>query len=377
MKADLNKKVNILIVENSVHFTGAFRAITTLTEYLNDDLNFHYCLPARSELKDKIKVPVVTFPFVEIRKSLKSLLLYIPLLFINSWRIIQYCKENRIQVIHVNDLYNLCGVVIKWWRPSFKVVYHVRLMPQSYGKRFYSIWKNLIARYADSIICVSLAVHKATSFPLHKTNLIYDTHEPKDELPFENRIKQTPQIRFVYLANYIAGKGQNYAIEAFRLVNRKFPESSLVFAGSDMGLAVNKRFKKQLKERCNDYGLQHSVTFNSFVDDTINFIRSGDVLLNFSDCESFSMTVLEAMYAGIPVIATNSGGPAELIEHEETGLLVPVKDVAAMANAMLKLAENAPLKNTMAAAARIRAYKKFSIVESAGKLATVYRSLVF
>ncbi|MBX2947088.1 MAG: glycosyltransferase family 4 protein [Cyclobacteriaceae bacterium] len=372
----MNKKINILIVENSVHFTGAFRAITTLTKHLSDRFNFYYCLPTGSKLKEKVKTPVVTIPFVEIRKSLKSILLYIPLLFINSWRIIRYCERNNIQIIHVNDLYNLCGVVIKWWKPSFKVVYHVRLMPESYVKRFYRVWQTLISGYADAIICVSLAVRKASSFPPHKTNLIYDTHESNDELFFESRIMPNHRVTFIYLSNYIAGKGQDYAIEAFCLLNRKFSKSSLVFAGSDMGILGNKRFKRQLKERCNEYGLQDSVIFNDFVNDTISFIRSGDVLLNFSDCESFSMTVLEAMYAGLPVIATDSGGPAELIKEEETGLLVPVKDVEAMANAMLRLAHNVQLRSNMGAAARIRAYKKFSIAESAGKLTKLYQSLV-
>jgi len=375
--ADLNKKINILIIENSVHFTGAFRAITTISEHLDDDFNFYYCLSAKSELKNKIKVPVVTLPFVEIRKSFKSILLYLPLLLINSWRIILYCRKNNIHIIHVNDLYNLCGVVIKWWSPSFKVVYHVRLMPGSYAKRLYRIWQKLISVYADVIICVSLAVYKATSFPPHKARMIYDTHhEVMNELFFENRIKPNQHVTFIYLSNYISGKGHDYAIEAFRLIKRKFPNISLILAGSDMGISGNKRFKKQLMERCNEYGLRGSVILNDFVYDTINFIRSGDVLLNFSNSESFSMTVLEAMYAGLPVIATDSGGPAELIEQEKTGLLVPVKDVEAMANAMLRLAQDVQLRIDMGTAGRLRAHEKFSIAESAGKLTKLYRSLV-
>jgi len=373
----LNKKVNILIIENSVHFTGAFRSITNFTEHLTGQFNFYYCLPVRSILKEKIKTPVVTIPFVEIRKSIKAILLYMPLLFINSWRIFRYCRKHNIHIIHVNDLYNLCGVVIKWLNPSFKVIYHIRLMPTSYAKRFYRIWQGLIAGYADAIICVSLAVYKANSFPPHKTNLIYDaTSNVQSDIFFKNSNKPDHHIKFVYLSNYISGKGHNHAIEAFRLVNQRIPTISLIFAGSDMGLSRNKRFKKQLMEQCNNYGLQGSVFFNDFVDDTINFIRTGDVFLNFSDSESFSMTVLEAMYAGLPVVATDSGGPSELIEHDKTGLLVPVKDVEAMANAMLRLVNDVDLRITMGAAARVRAHEKFSITESASKLTKLYQSLV-
>ena len=56
-------------------------------------------------------------------------------------------------------------------------------------------------------------------------------------------------------------------------------------------------------------------------------------MLNFSESESFSMTCLESLYYGTPLIATDSGGPAELFKHGESGHLVPNRDVQAMAKA--------------------------------------------
>src|SRR5688572_29023724 len=83
-------------------------------------------------------------------------------------------------------------------------------------------------------------------------------------------------------------------------------------------------------------------------------------VLNFSESESFSMTVLEAMYYGRPVVATRSGGPSEIIDQNESGILVDLKDVTAMANAIEYLIDNPEKRERMAHQAYERVRRKFS-----------------
>src|SRR5256884_3452609 len=67
---------------------------------------------------------------------------------------------------------------------------------------------------------------------------------------------------------------------------------------------------------------------------------SADVLVVPSWYEPFGMVILEGMLHGLPIVASAIGGPAEILEHERTGLLFPPRDVEALACALLQLVEN-------------------------------------
>lgn len=368
-------KIRILVIENSVSTTGAFRSMNAFTRALQEDVEFHFAVPRKSVLGNHFAGPVVKLPFLEISRSIRALLLYLPVLVFNSWHIARYCRRHRIRIVHVNDLYNLCGVVVKWMVPSIRVVYHVRLMPDSYARQLYNVWQKLINRYADRIICVSHAVRSSGNFVSEKTEVIYNALPVAEFSAQPAARRENAELIFLFLANYTRGKGQQYAIRALYLLKDAVPHAKLIFAGSDMGLNKNRQYRQELIDESRSLALQDKIIFYDFVADVPALLQTADVLLNFSESESFSMTILEAMYAGVPVIATACGGPAELVEHGSTGILVPVKDVQAMAEAMKMLARDGTLRNRMGGAARMRAQEKFSIQQSSARLLDVYRAL--
>ncbi len=371
----MEHKPRILIIENSKAYTGAFKSLYAFSEYLSNQFEFFFCLPNNSTLKNQVTKNLVVIPFLELRRSLVVAVLYFPYLFVNSIRIHRLCQREKISIIHVNDLYNLCGVVIKFFWPSYKVVYHIRLMRGSYVQTFYDLWIKLIFKYADQIICVSNAVVKS----------INRSHSPKltiihDAIPMhENHIRpmsHQQEIKLLYLANYIQGKGQNFALEAFKIVYDRIKNCSLTFAGGDMGLEKNLVYKKKLIELAEKLEIADRILFSDFVVDSELLIKSSDILLNFSESESFSMTCLEAMVYGTPVIASYSGGPADLIENEITGLLVPNRDVSRMAEVIVRLCSDTELRNSLANTASITAIEKFGLKKSSERLAAVYNGLI-
>ena len=126
------------------------------------------------EVLKKENIPFVEIPFLEIGKNWK-LFFYVPQLLINSRSTLRYCQKNDITVIHVNDLYNMIGVVIKLIKPDINVIYHVRLLPDSYARELYSAWRAIIHRFADEIVVVSEAVLNAVKKNSKKRiTLIYD-----------------------------------------------------------------------------------------------------------------------------------------------------------------------------------------------------------
>ena len=96
-----------------------------------------------------------------------------------------------------------------------------------------------------------------------------------------------------------------------------------------------------------------------------------DVLVVPSRSESFGLVAVEAMLAGIPVVATAVGGLPELIEQDETGILVPADDPGAVAHAVHRIVDNADLARHLADTAMVVAQDRFS----PGAMASAYESL--
>ncbi len=110
--------------------------------------------------------------------------------------------------------------------------------------------------------------------------------------------------------------------------------------------------------------------------DVPDVMRSLDVFVLPSRTEGISNTVLEAMASGLAVVATNVGGNPELVVPGETGLLVPREDPAALAQALLSLAEDAAMRQLHGAAGRRRAEAEFSLDGMVDRYAMLYQTLL-
>ena len=85
---------------------------------------------------------------------------------------------------------------------------------------------------------------------------------------------------------------------------------------------------------------------------------SGAIVLP-SVAEGFGLVLIEAMAAGVPVIATNVAGIRDVVRHDVTGLLVPVGDVGALAGAIRRVAEDSALRERLVAAAKVDVAARF------------------
>lgn len=103
--------------------------------------------------------------------------------------------------------------------------------------------------------------------------------------------------------------------------------------------------------------------------------RRAAVLLAPSWHETFGLAVAEAMSFGVPVIAADAGALPERVTHEESGLLVPPRDAAALADAMERLLDDAPLRARLATGAR-RAAEEWTWPRSMAALCEAYASVM-
>jgi glycosyltransferase involved in cell wall biosynthesis len=135
--------------------------------------------------------------------------------------------------------------------------------------------------------------------------------------------------------------------------------------------------RKKLEAQAFEMGLTpETLTFKGRVADTANLYQSSDILVLPSDWEGTPNVVLEAMASGLPVVANAVGGVPEIIQHGETGYLIQPGDDAAMADAVLALANDAGLRYTIGHRAREYVLEHHSLDRLPGFLEGLYQSVL-
>jgi glycosyltransferase involved in cell wall biosynthesis len=372
-------KRKVLILDNSIAATGAFNSIYIFSNALKNQFQFTFGITKKSILKDRLaseNFQLLELPFLEIQRNYR-ILFYFPVLIYNSIKTAQYLKRNHIDIIHVNDLYNMTGVFIKIFNPGLFLIYHIRLLNNSYVSFLYRLWGKLINKFADQIICVSGIVADSFPFDPNKTRIIYDSVDVK-KIRFESKSPINRElIELYYIGNYIQGKGQDLALEAFSKAVKIKKNLRLTFIGGTLSKNKNIRFKNQLIKTSSNLGLSHLITFRDLSQNIEEDYSKADIILNFSENESFSMVCLEALAFGKPLIASESGGPEEIIDNNEDGILISNRDIDKMSDAIIKLSGNKDLMNKFSENGPVKVAEKFNVKINKEKLQKVYNQEAF
>lgn len=155
-------------------------------------------------------------------------------------------------------------------------------------------------------------------------------------------------------------KGQHVFLAAGARVAERHPEARFVVIGGAIG-GFDEGYPAELCAYAERLGIAGRTAFLGHRDDVQALLPGLDVCVLASFEEPFGITVVEAMAAGVPVVATGAGGVPEIIREAREGLLVHVGDHGAMAEAISLLLDDPAVAGTIAAAARRRAREAFSI----------------
>lgn len=128
-----------------------------------------------------------------------------------------------------------------------------------------------------------------------------------------------------------------------------------------------------LQQQVRDLDLEHHVTFHGFLADPSPLFAQASAFLLTSTREGFSLATIESMLAGVPVVATRSGGPEEILQDGETGLLVPVGDPRAIAAAVGHLLDHPDEGNRLARNAHAHATARYSLSAMVDAYEALYR----
>ena len=131
--------------------------------------------------------------------------------------------------------------------------------------------------------------------------------------------------------------------------------------------------KERIEQRIEDEKLKEKVKTCGFIPHAAKHIKAFDVFVLPSLKEGLPYTILEAMNAGVPVVASSVGGIPDLIEHEKTGLLTIPTNSNSIAEALKKMIENKKQRNKFARASKARALEKFSFGSMLKKTIGLYQ----
>ena len=249
-------------------------------------------------------------------------------------------------------------------------------------KWYHVLLDRATASRTDLFIAVSEAVRRTRlereKFPPDKIITIHNgidveyfelLPEKKNALEFFGLSADEPHPVVGVLANLRKQKGHFEIIEALPSICEKLPEIKIIFAGKDFS-------EGEVQRRAREKGVQDRIVFAGFVKDSRQLLAASDILLLPSHWEGFPVSVLEAMAAGVPVIATPVGGVPEMIKNNETGILIPPGSPRAIEDAVVSLVEDPQKAEGLSKRAREVVRKRFDINTMVEKYQDIYIELL-
>lgn len=163
-------------------------------------------------------------------------------------------------------------------------------------------------------------------------------------------------------------KGLSYLFQAMAQLTPNYPGLRLEIAGEGS-------LRPRLIKKSQELGIQNVVSFLGWQQDLSTTMSNWDIFVLPSLDEGFGFAALEAMAAGLPVVATAVGGLPELIVDGQTGRLVPAADPPSLAAGLKGLIDNPRQREAMGSAGRQRAQADFSLSQMVERIVDVYDSL--
>lgn len=232
----------------------------------------------------------------------------------------------------------------------------------------YPIRSRLISRLkygylCDKIITVSNAIKDVLIAGGVEPSKIVCVHSTIDAFAYELKRESTlrkelgiPQDALVIgiVAQLIERKGHKYLFDAFPAVLKECPNAILLVLGKGVLLP-------KLKQYAQNLGIADKVIFAGFRKDIPCILCELDLLVHPALMEGLGVAILQAMAAGLPVIATPVGGIPEVVQDGVSGLLIPPKDSVALGQAILKVLPYPNVRRRMGEEGKRIVREKFSV----------------
>jgi glycosyltransferase involved in cell wall biosynthesis len=168
------------------------------------------------------------------------------------------------------------------------------------------------------------------------------------------------------VAALVPHKGQRHLVDAARLVVQQVPDARFIILGEG-------ELREHLERQVREHHLEKHVLLPGFRTDVLGCIRSFDLFVMSSVTEGLGTSLLDAMAASRPIVATRAGGIPEIVDDGINGLLVPPHDHASLAQAIVTLLADDKRRTAMGRAGFARVRERFTVERMVGETARVYQ----
>lgn len=381
--------INILYIHQSAELYGSDRTLLSLVTRLDRSrYNPIVVLPCNGPLSDALVdagITVIFTPVFKLHRNMFRLgyLLRLPFELLGSLRLIKkQLKGTQIHLVQSNTLATLLGVFVsRMFRAKHiwhvhEIIVHPKLVSNLYPK--------ILNRYAHVVVCNSQAtlqnLLERNQRLKPKLRLVYNGLDPAaytvstrnaQSFGFEN------EDLVIGLVGRISRlKGQQLLLKVFADNFSAWPHVKLLFSGSPV--TGQEHYLHALEDKIVQYGLQNQVKIIPFQRSLAAVWALTDISVSPStEAESFGLAALEAMYAKIPVVATNLGAFKEVVVDDETGILFENGNENALADALKRLLSDASLRRTMGQRGYQRAQSVFTMDAYVKGFTDIYEAMVF
>lgn len=280
----------------------------------------------------------------------------------SAWKLAKYCRENSIDIIHAHlgrDYWT--AVLAKIFYPKLQVVMtrHIRAPLKN------DVLHRWLYKKVDKVIAVSQTVKKAiTIFPPEKITVIHngidiDKFSAAKPGILRGELGVGAETKIVGMVGRVnPSKGHETFLQSIPEIQAKCPNTVFVVVGGGEYISELQRMNR-------------AVHFLGPRGNIPEIMKDLDVFVLASWNEPFGLVTVEALAAGVPVVATNTGGTAEIITDGETGLLIPPKDPVKLAQAVKRVLSDEKLADKLKEGG-VRRAKIFNIRDMAINTLNVY-----
>lgn len=349
-------------------------------------------LPERGPLFDRLALAGIEVRVAEVAKlSRKS---FTPRGFFGLLRALRasvsdfnsLMHERPPDVVHSNTLAVLAGAA--WARlkgvPHVWHVHEIILSPGVVSRAFpwlVRVGSNRVVVNSNRTAHWLLAHQPALAL---KTDVVFnglpamETPRPIDVAKFRQLAGAGPGDVLVTLAGRLNHwKGQGLLIDAVARLRQQGRSTGLrvaIVGDAASGSTIN--WGNALRAQAAAARLADVVVFMPFTNDMSALWSASDIaVVPSTEPEPFGMVAIEAMQAGLPVVAAAHGGLLDIVVHQETGLLVEPRNADALAEGIATLVQDEPLRSRMGAAGRQRQHMLFSVDQQVVALERLYMQM--
>jgi glycosyltransferase involved in cell wall biosynthesis len=334
------------------------------------------CLSGEGPLSERYRrmgIPVVTLPLTSLYgKSMLS----------NGRQFSRYIRQERIQIVHAHDMYSNIFVT-PWARlASAPVVITSRRWWHSLPNRKLQIGNRAAFRMASAVLAnspqVARSVEETEGVPSNRVWVVSNFVDDSAYQPLSDAERSDTRAAWGLpgdalvvgcVARLVPVKDHGTLIRAFATLRSNDPRLRLVLVGDGES-------RPQLESLASALGVTESTIFTGELRGGGNHHRMFDISVLCSLSEGFPNSLVEAMAAGVPIVATSVGGNIDAVIEGMNGLLVPVQSPEALAAALGNLIADPVRRVAMGEAGRERARTQYGATEAVKSLETMYERLL-